>query len=185
MKYPISLSFKLLAVANKIYVRDAQGQLLSFVRQKLSKLKEDINIFADEKQTELLFNIKADRVLDWSANYSFSERHGNNLGSIKRQGLRSIWKANYEIFDSSGNQVMKINEENGWGKVGDAIFGEIPLIGFLSGYLFNSSYLVSRLDATPVARLKKRPAFFEGKFQLELLSQVLLKKRPEFCSAFL
>jgi hypothetical protein len=172
MNYPISLSFKLLAIANQIYVRDANDQLIGYVKQKLFKLKEDINIFADEQQTQLLFNIKADRVIDWSANYSFTDSRGNYLGSIKRRGMRSIWKANYDIFDSNGNQVMKINEENGWIKVGDAIFGEIPIIGSLSGYIFNPSYLVSRLDGTPVARLKKQPAFFEGKFLLDLLSQI-------------
>ncbi|MBK7708834.1 MAG: hypothetical protein IPN69_12110 [Acidobacteria bacterium] len=172
MNYPISLSFKILAIANQIYVRDASGTLIGYVKQKLFKLKEDINIFADEGQTQHLFNIKADRVIDWSANYGFTDSRGNRLGSIKRKGMRSIWKASYEIFDASGNQVMKINEENGWIKVGDALFGQIPLVGILSGYLFNPTYLVSRMDGAPVARLKKTPAFLEGKFELEPVGQM-------------
>ena len=48
MNYPIELSFKLLAIASQIYIRDANGQLTGYVKQKLFKLKEDINIFADE-----------------------------------------------------------------------------------------------------------------------------------------
>ncbi len=62
MNYPIDFSFKLLALASQIYVRDASGNMLGYVKQKLFKLKEDINIFADESQTKQLFNIKADRV---------------------------------------------------------------------------------------------------------------------------
>lgn len=166
MKYPIELSFKLLAIASQIYIRDASGQLTGYVKQKLFKLKEDINIFADEGQTHLLYNIKADRVLDFSANYNFTDAGGRLLGSIKRRGMRSIWKANYEIFDSSSNQVMAINEENGWVKVIDAFAGELPVIGMFTGYFFNPSYIVSRTDGTQVARLQKQPAFFEGKFQL-------------------
>jgi uncharacterized protein YxjI len=167
MNYPLSLSFKLLALASQIYVRDANGNLLGYVKQKLLKLKEDINVFADEAQTQHLFNIKADRVLDFSANYRFTNNQGNVIGSIRRKGMRSIWKANYEISDGNGNQVLQINEENGWVKVMDAVAGEIPILGMFTGYIFNPAYLISRMDGTPIARLQKEPAFFEGKFKLE------------------
>lgn len=167
MNYPISLSFKLLALANQIYVRDSGGNLLGYVKQKMFKLKEDINIFADEQQTQLLFNIKSDRVIDFSANYNFTDNRGGSLGAIKRQGMRSIWKASYDISDAAGNAAFKISETNGWVKVLDALFGEIPVVGIFAGYLFNPTYQVARPDGTPVALLKKEPAMFEGKFILE------------------
>lgn len=167
MNYPLNLSFKLLALASQIYVRDANGNLLGYVKQKLLKLKEDINVFADEAQTQHLYNIKADRVIDFSANYNFTDSGGRHLGAVKRQGMRSIWKANYQISDPSGNLSFNINEENGWVKVVDAFAGEIPILGMFTGYLFNPAYIVSRPDGSPVARLAKQPAFFEGKFQLE------------------
>ena len=44
MNYPLNLSFKLLALASQIYVRDANGNLIGYVKQKLLKLKEDINV---------------------------------------------------------------------------------------------------------------------------------------------
>jgi uncharacterized protein YxjI len=172
MNYPIDFSFKLLAIASQIYIRDASGTLLGYVKQKLFKLKEDINVFADESQTQLLFNIKADRVLDFSAKYNFTSASGNSLGSIKRRGMRSIFKASYEIFDEGDSQVMKIGEENGWIKVIDSLVGEVPVLGMFTGYFFNPSYVVSRLDDTPVARLAKQPAFFEGKFQMTKLGEM-------------
>ena len=172
MNYPLSLSFKLLALASQIYIRDANGNLLGYVKQKLLKLKEDINVFADEGQTQHLFNIKADRVLDFSANYRFTNSHGAVIGAIRRRGMRSIWKANYEISDSAGNQVLQIKEENGWVKVVDAVAGEIPILGMFTGYLFNPAYIISRTDGTPIARLQKEPAFFEGKFKLEPQTQL-------------
>jgi uncharacterized protein YxjI len=170
MNYPISLSFKLLALASQIYVRDADGNMIGYVKQKLLKLKEDINVFADEQQTRHLYNIKADRVLDFSARYNFTDSRGAFLGSIKRQGMRSIWKARYEISDGGGNHQLQIQEENGWIKVADALLGELPLIGMFTGYLFHPSYLVTRTDGATVARLTKIPAFFEGKFNLEKLA---------------
>lgn len=166
MNYPIDLTFKLLALASQIYIRDADGNLLGYVKQKLLKIKEDINVFADENQTTILFNIKADRVIDFSARYNFTNSGGKHLGSIKRQGMRSIWKANYEISDSSGNQVMQIHEESAWIKVADSLVGEIPILGMFTGYLFNPAYIVSKMDNSPVLRLQKQSAFFESKFQL-------------------
>ncbi len=160
------MSFKILAIASQIYIRDSSGQLVGYVKQKLFKLKEDINIYADEEQTKHLYNIKADRVIDFSARYSFTDASGSHIGSIKRQGMRSIWRANYDIFDAASNQVMKINEENGWVKVVDSLVGELPVVGMFTGYFFNPSYLISRTDGTAVARVEKQPAFFEGKFRL-------------------
>lgn len=166
MNFPIDLTFKILALASQIYIRDAQGNLMGYVKQKLFKLKEDINVYVDENKQQILFNIKADRVIDFSARYNFTTSTGQFLGSIKRQGMRSIWKANYEISDANNNLVYKINEENGWIKVADALVGELPIIGMFTGYVLHPAYIVSRNDGTPILRMEKQKAFFEGKFQL-------------------
>lgn len=172
MNYPLDLSFKLIALASQIYIRDANGQLLGYVKQKLLKLKEDINVFADKGQTRHLFNIKADRILDFSANYRFTSASGQHIGSIRRRGMRSIFRANYEIYDALGNQVMAIKEENAWVKVGNALVGEIPIVGMFTGYFFNPAYIVSRVDGTQIARLSKQPSFFESKFRLESMNMM-------------
>ena len=173
MNYPLTLSFKKFALASQIYMKDANGNLLGYVKQKMFKLKEDINVFADEAQTQHLFNIKADRIMDFSANYRFTGNQGNPIGAIRRKGMRSIWKANYEISDGGGNHVLNINEENGWVKVMDSLFGEIPIVGMFSGYVFNPSYIISRIDGTPIARLAKQPAFMQGEFKLEPMQQLV------------
>ncbi len=171
MNYPLKLSFKLIALASQIYIRDANGQLIGYVKQKLLKLKEDINVFADEQQTQHLYNIKADRVIDFSAKYNFTDYRGTHIGSIKRKGMRSIFKAHYEVYEPTGALAMEIHEENAWVKVVDALVGELPVIGMFTGYFFNPAYIISRGGAQ-LARLQKQPAFFEGVFQLEKLSEL-------------
>ncbi len=185
MNYPVDLTFKLLALASQIYIRDANGNMLGYVKQKLLKLKEDINVFTDESQTHVLYNIKADRVIDFSAKYTFRDGSGNVIGHIKRKGMRSIFKANYEISDAADNHVMNINEENGWIKVIDSFAGEIPILGMFTGYFFNPSYILSRTDGTQVSRLAKQPAFFEGKFQVTSLTQMSDEEETRGLLAFL
>ena len=172
MNYPITFTFKILAFGTSVFVRDAGGNLLGFVKKKKFKLKEDINVFADENQTQILFNIKADRVIDFSAKYNFTDSTGRPLGAIKRQGMRSIWKSHYLITDANDRQILEIHEENAWVKVIDALVGELPIIGMFTGYLFNPAYIVTRSDNTPIARLQKQPAFFEGKFEVTTQAQL-------------
>lgn len=185
MNFPVDLTFKLLALASQIYVRDANGNLMGYVKQKLLKLKEDINVFADESQTTVIYNIKADRVLDFSARYTFRDGTGNVIGAIKRKGMRSIWKANYEIADAQDQHILTINEENGWVKVVDSLVGELPIIGMFTGYFFNPSYILSRVDGTPIARLAKQAAFFEGKFQITPQSQITPAEEVQVLLSFL
>src|SRR3989304_9689551 len=82
-------------------VPDASGQQIFYVKQKLFKLKEAVNVFADSAQTRQLYTINADRILDFSAQYHFSDSNGAKLGSGKRHGMRSRWRARYNVLNGS------------------------------------------------------------------------------------
>lgn len=168
MNYPLDISFKLLALAQQLSVRDAQGNLVFYVKRKAFKLKEAVTVFADEAQQRPLYHINADRVIDFSARYRFTDAAGGSFGSIKRLGMRSLWKSHYEIDDEAGGAAT-IMEENAWIKVFDSLLGQLPVVGALTGYLFHPAYLLSRPDGTVLLRMEKQPAFFEGKFRVERL----------------
>jgi hypothetical protein len=80
---------------------------------------------------------------------------------------------------------LTINEENGWVKVVDSLVGELPIIGMFTGYFFNPSYILSRGDGTPIARLAKQPAFFEGKFQITPQAQMTPAEEVQVLLSFL
>lgn len=173
MQYPLTMSFKVVTLVPQIYVTDASGQGLFYVRQKLMKLKEAVTVFADDTQQQGLFKIGADRIIDFSARYNFTDMAGNPLGSIKRKGMRSLWSAHYEIFEGTEEIAgLVVREENPWIRVADACVEQIPLAGLFAGYFLNPTYLVSRADGSGVMRLSKQPAFFEGKFLMEKLVEL-------------
>lgn len=171
MHYPLELQFKLWALAPQLSVTDTQGNLVFYVKQKLFKLKEAVTVCADAQQTNPLYSIKADRIIDFSARYHFTSSSGIPLGSVKRRGLKSLWKAQYDIFDGD-TLVMTIREKNPWVKVMDGLFGEIPILGIFSGYVFNPAFLVTRADETLVMSLEKQPSFFSRKFTIKQLNQL-------------
>jgi uncharacterized protein YxjI len=171
MEFPLTLRFKVLALAPQIYVTDAAGALQLYVKQKLFKLKEAVHVFSDEAQTHEVATIKADRILDWSANYGFIDADGQTLlGGVGRKGFRSLWRAAYEIFDSERNPVATIREANAWVKVLDGFISELPVIGIFSGYFLHPKYVVMANDGTPLLELQKKAAFLEGRFEIRQLA---------------
>jgi hypothetical protein len=176
VQYPLELIFKIISLGPQLSVIDANGGLVFYVKQKLFKLKEEVTVFADTQQTQPLYSINADRVIDFSARYNFRDIRGVDLGSVKREGMKSLWKAHYNIFEGDAQQMV-IREENPWVKVLDGLFSQIPFIGMLSGYLFHPAFLVSRNDGMNVMRLEKQPALFESKFTIT--KQVPLEESQE------
>ena len=171
MEYPLELKFKLWAFAPQLSVTDSQGNLALYVRQKLWKLREAIGVFSDSERTNQLYSIKADRILDFSARYNFSDQIDKPLGAVKRRGLKSLWKSHYDIFDGE-MVVFTIQEENPWVKVMDSLCAEIPILGMFTGYVFNPTYLVSRPDGRTVMHLSKQPTFLSRVFSIKKVDQI-------------
>ena len=172
LTFPIQFKFKIGTLSNDFTATDARGKVVAYVKQKLFKLKEDISVFSDETQTKVNYKIKADRWLDWSAAYSFYDEQNVEFGKIARKGWRSIWKAEYDIIDQNESPQYKVKEENGWVKVFDSVLGEIPILGFFTGYFFNPSYLLSDNSGKPIVRLKKQASLFGREFELEKIGSI-------------
>lgn len=170
--YPIEFEFKIGTIANDFIVRNAGGEVLAYVRQKMFKFKEAIQIFSDENRATLLYTIDADRVIDFNANYSFSSASGEILGRVGRRGTKSLFNAHYSVFDSNGSEDFVIREENPMAKFFDALLGELPFVSLFSGYFLNPRYIVKRTDGSSVARLSKEASFWGRRFKLEKLSEL-------------
>jgi hypothetical protein len=171
LHFPLDFTFKISTLANDFVVKDADGLTVAFVRQKLFKFIEEVNVYSDETRSEHLYTIKANKWLDFSAAYAFLNNDGREIGRVARKGWTSLWKAHYEIYDKNQQQDLIIREENGWIKVADTVFGQIPVLGLFTGYFFNPSYLVTRPNGEAVARLQKEKSFFGRKFSVSKLTE--------------
>ncbi len=170
MQFPLQLTFKVTTLSNDFVATDATGNTIAYVRQKMLRLLEEVQVFNNESRSELNYTIRANRWLDFNSTYTFTNRTGYEVGRIVRKGWASLWKAHYEIFDEKQQSDLIIREENPWAKVFDNMLGEIPLLGILSGYLFHPTYIVTRPNGTEVVRLTKQPSFWGRKFTVDKLS---------------
>ena len=166
MQFPLQIVFKLLALAPQLYVRDATGAEIGYVKQKLLAYKEAVTVFADETQAKAIYQIKADRIIDFNANYAITDASGRPLGSVRREGVRSLWRAHYEI--SLGDRpAFSVHEANPWVRLLDSLLEAVPFVGLFTGYFLNPAYLVTRQGGAEVLRMIKRPSLLESTFTVE------------------
>jgi uncharacterized protein YxjI len=172
LQYPLTLNFKIAALAPQISVADASGREILYVRQKLLKLRDKIHVFSDSSQSQELYEINADRVLDFSALFTFTNPQGQIMGTVQRQGMRSFWRATYDIQTPSG-AGFSIVEEQPWLKVIDHYVEEIPVVGWFTSMIFSPTYAVQRLDGQVALRVTKRRALMSRTFVVDNLAGVL------------
>lgn len=166
--YPLSLSFKIIALAPQASVRDATGQEILYVKQKLLRLKERIRVLADSSQSRQLYEINADRVLDISPRFTFTDAAGQVVGAVKRRGARSLWRSTYDVTAADGSALL-IEEVDPWVKLLDGLLGGIPILGAFTGYFLHPTYAVREQPANrDVLRVRKHRSFFESRFSIEL-----------------
>jgi hypothetical protein len=169
--YPITFSFRIGTLSNDFIARDSKGIAIAYVRQKMFKLKEDVQVFSDETKSNQIYRIAADRIIDFNAVYSFFNNNEVKLGKVGRKGRKSILKAHYNIFDENDNNDYIIEEENPWAKFWDALLSEVPLLGILTGYFFNPRYAIKNIDGKVIAKLTKERSFFGRTFRLDEIGE--------------
>lgn len=169
MIYPLTLRFRILTLTPTLEVFDANGAPVLYVRQKLFRLKEQVEVFRDSSRAQKLFTINANKIIDFSASYRFTASDGADWGAVQRHGMKSLWSAHYEITDID-QPAMLLQEEAPWKKFVESILGEIPIIGFIAIYLICPSYVI-RQNNEIVFRTTKRPSIFERNFIIDKLRE--------------
>lgn len=171
-KFPLDFTFHIGTLSNDFSAVDANGKMVAYVKQKLFKFKENVGVYQNDSKTELLYNIKADRWIDFSACYSFSNPSGQELGKIGRKGWASLWKAHYEIFDKNKQLKYTIREENAWVKVLDGMVRQIPIINLFTGLFLNPAYIVINGNNETVVRLSKEKSLVGRRFKVSELKKL-------------
>lgn len=103
--------FNFLGIKCEIYT--PEGQPFLFVHLKAFKLKEDITVYADPGQTQPLLSIKARQIIDFSAAYDvFDLGQQTKVGALRRKGLKSILRDEWEILDVHDQVVGLVQEDS-------------------------------------------------------------------------
>lgn len=117
--------FKLLGEA--FHVFDGHGNLALYSDQKAFRLREDFRVYADEDKSEELLRITTPHVLDFSAAYCVHDSTtGEIVGSIKRKGVKSMFKDEWLFFAEDGRQLGRLSEASMAAALLSRFIGLIP-----------------------------------------------------------
>jgi len=93
-----------IALTGRFRVYDPSGNQVLFSEQKMFKLREDIRVYADENKAREVLSIKARQIMDFSAAYDVMDSELNQkVGALRRKGLRSILRDEWEVLDANDN----------------------------------------------------------------------------------
>jgi hypothetical protein len=147
-----------LALTGKVRFYDPSGNLLLFCEQKMFKLREDIRVFADESKTREVLSVKARQIVDFSAAYDVVDAEMNQkVGALRRKGLQSMFRDEWEILDANDQVIGKLFEDS---------MGLALLRRFVLGSWLPQNYDAVINDAR-VADLKQRFNLFRYELDLD------------------
>ena len=107
------LKRQVFALAGKFRLYDPSGKLVLFSEQKMFKLREDIRVFSDESKTQEVLMIKARQIIDFSAAYDVVDSAtAQKVGALRRKGLASMLRDEWEILDVNDQVVGSLFEDS-------------------------------------------------------------------------
>src|SRR5512141_1058402 len=152
-----------IALTGKFRFYDPMGNLVMFSEQKMFKLREDIRVYADESKTREVLSIKARQIIDFSASYDVVDTEFNQkVGALRRKGLRSLLRDEWEVLDASDNVIGMLFEDS---------MGLALLRRFLLGAWLPQNYDMT-LGETRVADLRQNFNLFRYELNLDFSMDV-------------
>jgi hypothetical protein len=102
-----------IALTGKFRMYDPMGNLVMFSEQKMFRLREDIRVYSDENKSQEVLSIKARQIMDFSAAYDVVDASYNQkVGALRRKGLSSILRDEWDVLDANDNFVGKLFEDS-------------------------------------------------------------------------
>lgn len=168
--FPLKCKFKIGTISNDFLVYDSTGDLIFYVREKIFSWKDKIRVYSDDSKNELIYELVSNKVIDFQQTFSIFNSKHTLIGKLKRKSIKSLWRSSFKLMDQNNVHDFDIKEKNPFTKFLDGIFGEIPLLGFFSGYILNPSYILKNIHGELLFEIVKEPSFFGRKFSINKVS---------------
>jgi uncharacterized protein YxjI len=89
------------------------GPPIAYVRQKKLAIKERVNFFADEGETQELFHIQAQTWLDTGGSrYDVVDAHDGKIGMLHHVFGKSLLRSTWDVLDAADEQVAVAQERS-------------------------------------------------------------------------
>lgn len=168
--YPLQFKFLIGMFANDFVASDALGQELFYVREKMFTWRDTIKVYRDSSKETLLYELISNKIIDFQQTFTISDERGVVIGKVRRKSIRSLWRSTFNLLTPGDEHDHTITEKSPWTRIWDSLFGEIPILGVLSGYVLNPAYMLRNAQGEELFEIRKEPSFFGRKFSVHKLT---------------
>ncbi|GHF41132.1 hypothetical protein HNQ07_001514 [Deinococcus metalli] len=177
LSFPLTLDFRF-SLLTELRVHDAHDTLVAVVKEKTFSVRDEVRVYADEARRTQTHTMKARGLLagalDWKAQRFITRADGAAVGSLRAQGLRTLWGAAYDLLGPADEVRFTVRDDHPWLGVIEGLLDVIPFVGdFIAmgfDYLVNPTYTVTDGAGQPAYRVHKKRSVFSRRFTIEELS---------------
>ena len=102
-----------IALTGKFRFYDPAGRMVMFSEQKMFRLREDIRVYDGEDKAREVLSVKARQTMDFSAAFDVVDTELNQkVGVLRRKGLRSILRDEWEVLDPNDRVIGQLFEDS-------------------------------------------------------------------------
>ena len=136
------LSQKLTLLVNRyeyfLYDSGEQGERVAFVEQKRFAFREHITVWRNEHKSEVLFTVRAEKVLDVHGKFLVEDEGGHLIGYCRKAFGTSLLRSTWEVYDASDQLLFVAREKSPAVAIVRRILQFVPDIGdFANFFPFN------------------------------------------------
>jgi len=130
------------------YDNDTKGLLIAFAEQKRFAFREAFTVWANDSKAEVLFTVKADKILDIHGRFLIKDSADNLVGYCKKAFRASLYRSTWEVYNAQDQLLFTVKEKSQGMAAFRRLAQFIPYLADVAGFIpFNFIY---ELNEKPV-----------------------------------
>ena len=93
-----------------LYDNDVKGELIAFAEQARFAFREAITVWKSDTKADVLFTVKAEKLLDVHGRFLVKDTDGNLIGYCKKAFGASLLRSTWEIYDAQDTLLFTARE---------------------------------------------------------------------------
>lgn len=174
MKPRLIVEQRITAFVNQYAVYNAaadgsKGEMVAYAQQKRIKIKEKILFYSDKQKQNLLFTLRAEKIMDIHGRYLVEDANGQLIGMFRKDFTKSLLSSTWHILDKNDTVTLTVTESNQALAALRRFVGFIPIVGgFADLFMLFFRYHFSLIQNGREVGMYKKTTLFRDHYLLSL-----------------
>lgn len=118
-----------------LYERGTKGERIAFAEQARFAFREAVTVWTDDSKSDVLFTIKAEKLLDVHGKFLVHAVDGTRIGYCQKAFGASLLRSTWEVYDTSDTLLFTAKEKSQMVAVLRRIAHFIPFVDEIAQFI--------------------------------------------------